>query len=363
MKLTRNLILAACGCLLVLPALAFAQAAPVASTAPVVVSTGPVTAPAGIDIAQILADISQHNWLALILALAIYARFLFSAESKFPWTWHPNLRPIFFGLASALVVTMTAHDNGQAWGSAAGVGVLGLIGGGFLDSMVVALFGNTAAAPSWAKAIVGFIDSAVKNSSGGGGGTATAPVTPMTGSATPANGNAAPAAQRAFRLGFGAVALAVALGAVDVGCHESPQAAVAQAIDLTNYACAVADGQPAGQPYVELVCQILSGGEQLVSVIIGASSSPDGGVVAATASVPLEQVRIRMPREQVPAFLAAHKPLVGSPAPTTPAVPSSAPAASTAAPVVAPTASVAPAASSVAPAASSAPKASKKGGK
>jgi len=90
-----------------------------------------------------------------------------------------------------------------------------------------------------------------------------------------------------------------------LSCHETPQAAVAQAIDLTNAACALAPDSPVGQPYVELVCTIAQGSEQLVSVILGAST--DAGVTTATASLPVTQLRIRVPAANAPAFLAAHK--------------------------------------------------------
>ena len=90
-----------------------------------------------------------------------------------------------------------------------------------------------------------------------------------------------------------------------VGCHETPQAAIAQTIDLTNAACALASDQPAGQPYVDVVCAIAQGGEQVVSVVIGDLS--DGSTTAASMSVPVEQIRIRLPAPSADAFLAKHK--------------------------------------------------------
>lgn len=364
MKLIQRLMFLGAVSVLLLPVLAFAQTAPAvsASAGPVasaVASATPLvqTTAGGLDIGQLMAAISQHNWLAVVLMAAVYVRFLFSAESKFPATWHPNLRPIFFGFASGVVVAMTAHDNGQAWGNAIGTGILGLLGGGFLDSMVVALFGNTAAAPSWAKWLVGFVDNAVKSTGGTGGGTATAPVTPSTSLATPANGPVA-----ATRMALGGVALVMALGVVDIGCHETPQAAVAQAIDLTNAACVVATDQPLGQPYVDLVCTVAEGGEQLVSVVVGAlaqDAGSDAGPTPVVAKLKLKMVRVTLASTDVPAFLASHKALAtapsAAPAPTPSASPAP-PAASSAAPAAV------PAASSVAPAAS-APKATKKAGK
>jgi hypothetical protein len=101
--------------------------------------------------------------------------------------------------------------------------------------------------------------------------------------------------------------LAACLPLVLLSCHESPAAIAAQTIDLTNYACAVAADQPAGQPTVDLICTLLEGGEQFVTVIVGAFA--DGGAAATAASirVPLKQVRITLPATQAPAFLAAHR--------------------------------------------------------
>lgn len=86
-------------------------------------------------------------------------------------------------------------------------------------------------------------------------------------------------------------------------CHESPSVVTAQVIDLTNAVCSVVDGQPAGQPYVELACQLAQVGEQVVQILVGATAG-DAGVAM---SVPVTQVRIRLPASSAPAFLAAHK--------------------------------------------------------
>ena len=110
------------------------------------------------DLSQIAAALGQHNYLALVLLGAVYLRTLFGDESKFPVTWDPNLRPLFVGVASAVVMAVTARDNGQSWTLAAGSAVMGLCTGGFLDGMIVAIFGTTAKAPTWARWLVAAVD-------------------------------------------------------------------------------------------------------------------------------------------------------------------------------------------------------------
>jgi hypothetical protein len=97
------------------------------------------------------------------------------------------------------------------------------------------------------------------------------------------------------------VLLALAMPA----CHESLPTVVGQTIDLTNAVCSLAPDSPVGEPYVEVVCAIAQGVEQVVSVAVGTLSSDAS--TTATMSVPVEQIRIRLPAPNAPAFLAAHK--------------------------------------------------------
>jgi hypothetical protein len=108
---------------------------------------------------------AAHNWLAAVLLFAVYLRFLFSDESKFPATWNPNYRPLFVAVAGDVIVTVTARDGGSSWSAAIIVGFVGLVGGGFFDGLAVALFGSTSAAPAWARWLVWSVDSLA---SGGG---------------------------------------------------------------------------------------------------------------------------------------------------------------------------------------------------
>jgi hypothetical protein len=120
--------------------------------------------------------------------------------------------------------------------------------------------------------------------------------------------NSDPSTPPAIKAAFLKMAVGAVLCALLFACHESPQAVAAQNLDLTDYGCAIAEGQPAGQPYVDLICTLLTGEAQLVSVIVGASTSGgDAGVQAAVTQVPMDQIRIRMPTGQVQDFLAKHQ--------------------------------------------------------
>ena len=119
----------------------------------------------------ILAAIGAHNYLMLVMLGAVYARALFSNKSRFPWSWAPNWLPLFSGLAGAVITVDAAMQGGSTLTAALPAGFLGLVGGGFFDGLVAAIFGSPANAPMWAKFIVGIIDDV---SGGGGGGGASA---------------------------------------------------------------------------------------------------------------------------------------------------------------------------------------------
>ena len=116
---------------------------------------------------------------------------------------------------------------------------------------------------------------------------------------------------------FSLVPLPLAIACVDCTPAQVAQATTdtGQAIDLTDAACIVAENQPLGQPYVDLVCTLAEGGEQLVSVVIGAVGAVegDGGVAsmgATTSSpsalmrVPVKQIRIRLPKASADRIMA-----------------------------------------------------------
>ena len=90
-----------------------------------------------------------------------------------------------------------------------------------------------------------------------------------------------------------------------VACHETPQAAVAQAIALTDTVCALAPDSPIGQPDVDVVCTFTEAGEQLVSVIVN-SSSNGSAVMSSTVRIPLKSIRFSIPAASKDVFLAAY---------------------------------------------------------
>jgi hypothetical protein len=142
--------------------------------------------------------------------------------------------------------------------------------------------------------------------------------------------------------------LALALPIAVLCCHESPQAAVAQVVDLTDAVCSLAPDSPVDAPVVEIVCVATEAVETGVSVIVGAIS--DGGALGAMTVGTIKQDRpayhFPLPAAAAPAFLAAHRGPYHAPAVTTVTVTPPAPAASTP--------PAAPAAPSAAPAATDA---------
>jgi len=88
--------------------------------------------------------------------------------------------------------------------------------------------------------------------------------------------------------------LLAAFALMIAGCTQAQaQSADAFAIDLTNAICAPLEGQPAGQPYVDVVCTLAQGVEQTV-----------GGVVSVLST---KTVQVRLPAAEAPAFLASHR--------------------------------------------------------
>jgi hypothetical protein len=85
-----------------------------------------------------------------------------------------------------------------------------------------------------------------------------------------------------------------------------------EAIDLTNAVCSLAPDTPIAGTVVSVICTLVEGAEQLVSVVIGAIDTleRDGGMTtvstSAIARVPIKQIRFSMSSSIAPKFLAAH---------------------------------------------------------
>ena len=87
-----------------------------------------------------------------------------------------------------------------------------------------------------------------------------------------------------------------------------------QAIDLTDAVCSLAPDSPVGQPYVDVICVLAEGGEQLVSVVVGAIGAVegDGGTANMTSTstlmrVPVKQIRFSIAVSSADKFLTAHR--------------------------------------------------------
>jgi hypothetical protein len=120
-----------------------------------------------------------------------------------------------------------------------------------------------------------------------------------------------------LKIGLGVLGLLTLGATLQCTPAQTAQAQVdtTTAIDLTNAICAVAADSPVGQPFVDVVCTLAEGGEQLVSVVIGAVTAVegDGGTTTAmttTAStiarVPVRQIRFSIPTATSAKFLATH---------------------------------------------------------
>lgn len=121
---------------------------------------------------DIMAAIRTHNWLGLVMILALCLRTYFSSKSSFPKTLNPNWQPVFVGVATAIITTDAALQNKATVLVAVLSGTSGFVAGGFLDGLAVAIFGSAAAAPTWAKWLLQIVDSAVGlGGSASGGGT------------------------------------------------------------------------------------------------------------------------------------------------------------------------------------------------
>jgi hypothetical protein len=123
-----------------------------------------------------------------------------------------------------------------------------------------------------------------------------------------------------LKIGIGAASslISLFLGIFCVDCTPAQVAKVQrdtqQAIDLTDAVCNLAPESPVDQSYVIVSCAILEGGEQLVSVVVGAigAAESDGGSTSMASAttmvrVPVKQIHFPIPAATSGKFLAAHK--------------------------------------------------------
>jgi len=116
-------------------------------------------------------------------------------------------------------------------------------------------------------------------------------------------------ASGSIQLRFAQILVAAALGlvAIALACTKTQvQSADTVAIDLTNAVCAPLEAQPAGQPWVDIVCTIAQGVEQGIGIAAMAAQPDAGAPAAITATAAVRSVTVRIAAADAPAFLAAH---------------------------------------------------------
>ena len=100
------------------------------------------------------------------------------------------------------------------------------------------------------------------------------------------------------------VIMMIAVGMNETACTpQQAQSADSVAIDLTDALCAIAENQPLGQPWVDIVCTVASPIEQGIATLVS-----DGGALA-SGSGPnaIRTVTLRLPSAEAAQFLASHK--------------------------------------------------------
>jgi hypothetical protein len=91
---------------------------------------------------------------------------------------------------------------------------------------------------------------------------------------------------------------------IAIACSSLPTAQQADtiAIDLTNAVCVPLEAQPAGQPWVDIVCSLAQATEGAVSTLalpVDAGAAPLPG---------LKHVTVRLPAGEAAIFLSQHQP-------------------------------------------------------
>ena len=94
-----------------------------------------------------------------------------------------------------------------------------------------------------------------------------------------------------------------AVFAIGIACKNGAAVLSADnvAIDLTDTVCAPLENQTAGQPFVDMICTLAEGVEQ---VIASAETTPDAGF---TAIKGVRTIKVRVPANEASNFMAAHR--------------------------------------------------------
>jgi hypothetical protein len=124
------------------------------------------------NIALFLQNAEAGQWLALAVLIAAYLRRLTSPDSKFPVTLPPAWQPVATATVGAGYAGIVSYQAGMPAQNAILCTVLSAGAAGVADMVIVAVFGDPAKAPGWARAIVFLFDDLT------GGGTKVLPPAP-----------------------------------------------------------------------------------------------------------------------------------------------------------------------------------------
>lgn len=111
-------------------------------------------------VSQVTAAFQMHNWLALVLVLALVVRKWTGPDSKspIPIVVPPNWRPVVFAFTGLVITVGSTRNAGQPWTTSLLAGAMAAAATGFLDGLLAAIFGKPENAPTWARWIVGVFD-------------------------------------------------------------------------------------------------------------------------------------------------------------------------------------------------------------
>jgi hypothetical protein len=104
--------------------------------------------------------------------------------------------------------------------------------------------------------------------------------------------------------------VSVAVATALVCCKNSPAVLSADnvAIDLTDTVCAPLENQTAGQPWVDFVCTLAEGVEDVIASV--ETPTTDAGSATATTVTTLKGVKtikVRVPAAEAASFMSAHR--------------------------------------------------------
>jgi hypothetical protein len=118
------------------------------------------------DFTSLLAALQHSPLLAAFALLGILARAWVTDRSAFPLTLPPSWQPVITALAAATINASASIEAGIAWQTVAMTSLAWAATTGFLDGILVAIWGDPKKAPAWARFAVMIFDDVEGRASG-----------------------------------------------------------------------------------------------------------------------------------------------------------------------------------------------------